>query len=189
MTTPEPAQTTIPSKWRQHLKALYIRIKSLQGDPHYVALGIASGVFVAVTPTIPFHTVLALAVAFVLKGSKPAAIIGAWFGNPLTIPPFYFASYHFGMLLLGRKITVELHTSSYQAFLAQGTDVVVAMMVAGALLGIIPAVAAYYLTFKMFTQLHARRQRAHLAESAGDLHLPGPGNPLPGADIQNKTTP
>ena len=64
------------------------RIKELNGDPHYVALGMAIGVFVGVTPTIPFHTALALGLSFIFRGSKAAAAIGVWFSNPITIPFF-----------------------------------------------------------------------------------------------------
>ena len=40
-----------------------------------MAMGTAVGVFVAFTPTIPFHTILTIALAFVFRGSKPAALI------------------------------------------------------------------------------------------------------------------
>ena len=76
------------------------RFKKLQGEPPYIAMGMAVGVFVSITPTIPFHTVIAIALAFILRGSKPAAAIGVWFCNPVTLPLFYLASYKTGMFLL-----------------------------------------------------------------------------------------
>jgi uncharacterized protein (DUF2062 family) len=60
------------------------KIRELRGDPHYVSLGMAIGVFVAITPTIPFHTILAIALAVFLKGGKPAAILGVWVSNSIT---------------------------------------------------------------------------------------------------------
>ena len=78
------------------IRAFIANAKTLQGDPHYVAVGMAIGVFIGITPTIPLHTVIAVALAFVLRGSKPAAIIGVWFANPITIPLFYWASYEIG---------------------------------------------------------------------------------------------
>ncbi|MCP4673286.1 MAG: DUF2062 domain-containing protein [Desulfobacula sp.] len=69
------------------------KIKELHGEPRYVAFGMAIGVFVAITPTIPFYTVLAIALAVFLKASKPAAIIGACVSNPFTVVFLYFASY------------------------------------------------------------------------------------------------
>ncbi len=74
------------------LKDRFIRcisdFKNLKGDPHYIALGMAIGVFVSITPTIPFHTVIALAMVIALPGSKAAAALSVWFSNPITIPFF-----------------------------------------------------------------------------------------------------
>ena len=43
------------------------RAKTLQGDPHYIAMGMAVGVFVSLTPTVPFHTVIAIFLAFIFS--------------------------------------------------------------------------------------------------------------------------
>ncbi len=77
--------------------ALFIKkVKQLNGDPHYVAFGMAIGVFVAITPTIPFHTILAIFMAVLLKASKPAAVLGVWVSNPFTVVFLYFACYKTG---------------------------------------------------------------------------------------------
>lgn len=149
------------SGWKPRLRALYLKIKSLKGDPHYVAMGMAVGVFVAVTPTIPFHTVIALVLAFALKASKPAAVIGVWFSNPITIPPLYYGSYKLGMLLLGRKIVPDPDMHTLQEMLKHGLDITFAMILGGALLGILPAIGAYFLTRHFFRKLRARRARRH----------------------------
>ena len=72
------------------------KLKALYGDPHYVALGLAIGVFVGVTPTIPFHTVLALSLAMMCNASKPAALIGVWVSNPFTVLFLYVFNYKVG---------------------------------------------------------------------------------------------
>ena len=185
----KPARTPGRRTWKQWLKVHYTRIKTLQGDPHFIAMGMASGVFVAVTPTIPFHTALSLAFAFLLKGSKPAAIIGSWFCNPLTIGPIYFGSYHLGMLLLGHEITINQEITPFQNLLAMGNDVAIAMVVGGALLGIIPAVIAYFLTFTMFRKLRARHKRNAAIEAGGHHDASGTGHPGPGADTENTEKP
>ena len=68
----------IEKTWDIHLKnnlrQLITRFKKLHGNPHYVAMGMAAGVFVSLTPTFPFHTFIAIALAFVLRGSKRAAL-------------------------------------------------------------------------------------------------------------------
>ena len=61
------------------------KVRKLDGDPHDVAFGKAIGVFVAMSPTIFFHTILAIALAVLFKASKPAAMIVALVSNPVTI--------------------------------------------------------------------------------------------------------
>jgi hypothetical protein len=153
--------------WKQRLNALHIKFKSLNGDPHYVAMGMAVGVFVAVTPTIPFHMALAVALAFALKASKPAAVIGVWFSNPITIPPFYYGSYKLGMLMLGRNDGLDPTVHSLQELLKQGVDITIAMIISGAVLGIVPAIASYYVICHFFRKLRARRRAKRMLLSDG----------------------
>lgn len=84
--------------------ALVERIKSLNGDPHYIALGMGIGIFVAATPTMPFHTILALGLAFVLGASKRAAYIGMWASNPFTMVPIYLACYYVGFYFFKESV-------------------------------------------------------------------------------------
>ena len=37
------------------------RVNNFHGDPHFVAMGMAIGVFVAATPSMPFQTAIAIA--------------------------------------------------------------------------------------------------------------------------------
>lgn len=147
--------------WRARLRLAYENIRCLQGDPHYVAMGMAIGVFVAVTPTIPFHTVIALALAFVLKGSKPAAIIGVWLSNPITIPVFYYGSYKLGALLMQIDLPAHIPYESITDMLDLGADVTLAMMLGGCVLAIPHALIAYALTLRLFRRLRCAKPGAN----------------------------
>jgi uncharacterized protein (DUF2062 family) len=143
--------------WKKRVKAFYHRIKTLQGDPHYVAVGMAVGVFIAFTPTIPFHTVLTIALACILRGSKPAAVIGSWINNPLTFPVFYYGSYKVGTFLLGHDIPGQLQYNDLKILMTLGRDVAVAMVAGGVLLGILPAIGTYFLTMHLLGKIRSRR--------------------------------
>jgi len=144
--------------YREKIRQFIIRFKELNGDPHYVALGMAIGVFIGVTPTIPFHTVLALFLAFVLRGSKAAAAIGVWFSNPLTIPFFYKGSYDLGMSILGNSAPFGTEYESILELLKLGANVTIAMVTGGIILGIFPGIAAYFITRKIFIRLRLREK-------------------------------
>ncbi len=143
---------------REKIQHLITRFKQLNGDPHYVALGMAIGVFISVTPTIPFHTVIALALAFILRGSKAAAAIGVWFSNPITIPLFYKGSYDVGISILGNSAPFSTEYESILELLKLGADVTIAMITGGVILGILPAIAAYFITRRIFIKLRLRKK-------------------------------
>ena len=144
--------------YREKIRQIIIRFKELNGDPHYVALGMAIGVFISVTPTIPFHTVIALFLAFIVRGSKAAAAIGVWFSNPLTIPLFYKGSYDLGMSVLGNSAPFSTKYESILELLKLGANVTIAMVTGGIILGILPGIAAYFITRKIFIRLRLRKK-------------------------------
>ena len=144
--------------FREKIRQLITRFKQLNGDPHYVALGMAIGVFISVTPTIPFHTVIALALAFILRGSKAAAAIGVWFSNPVTIPLFYKGSYDVGVSILGNSAPFSTEYESILELLKLGADVTIAMITGGVILGILPGIAAYFITRRIFIKLRLRKK-------------------------------
>ncbi|MCX5874811.1 MAG: DUF2062 domain-containing protein, partial [Deltaproteobacteria bacterium] len=66
-------------------KYYYLKFLRLQGDPHSLALGVAIGLFVGITPTIPLHSALIIILAWPLRGNILAALIAATaISNPLT---------------------------------------------------------------------------------------------------------
>ena len=150
---------TTTTSIKDRLKALFVRLKELQGDPRYIAIGMAIGVFVGVTPTIPFHTVIALALAFIFRGSKPAAAIGVWFANPVTIPIFYIGSFKLGMLILNKPIPFDVKFESITELMSLGLDVTIAMIVGGAILGILPAIIAYILSYHIMTRVREKAKK------------------------------
>ena len=143
---------------REKIQHFITRFKQLNGDPHYVALGMAIGVFISVTPTIPFHTVIALFLAFILRGSKAAAAIGVWFSNPITIPLFYKGSYDVGVSILGNSAPFSTEYESILELLKLGADVTIAMITGGIILGILPGIAAYFTTRRIFIKLRLQKK-------------------------------
>jgi len=154
------------NKIKKHFCSLLKKIKRLQGNPHYIAMGMAIGVFVGVTPTIPFHTALAIVLAFVLRGSKPAAAIGVWIANPLTIPLLYYSSYRVGVGLFGGTqedgpdIEMMIHMLEsgiplseklelIKVFLSHHFGVACMMLAGSVVLAVIPTMVTYFLTRKL----------------------------------------
>jgi uncharacterized protein (DUF2062 family) len=139
------------------------KIKNLQGDPHFVAMGMAIGVFVAITPTIPFHTIFAIVMAYALKGSRPAALLGTLVCNPFTIVFIYYACYKVGNLFFGGTLSAEKSVNTLLDIIKQDvglydrilffTDfarthlkVFATMLVGGVVIGVPAGLASYFIT-------------------------------------------
>lgn len=142
---------------KYNIREFVERVKKLEGDPHYIAMGMAIGVFVGITPTMPFHTVIAVALAFILRGSKAAAAIGVWFCNPLTAPFFYLGSYKVGMFIFGNSAPFDIKYESILELIKLGMDVTMAMIAGGIILGILPGIVAYFITRKIIATIRSRR--------------------------------
>ena len=149
---------------RERVKQFITRVKSLQGDPNYIAKGMAIGVFIGVTPTIPFHTASALFLSFVFKGSKAAAATGVWICNPITVPIFYLGSYKIGAYLFNLSIDFEPEFRSITEILELGVEIALAMMVGGVLMGLPLGVISYFVTLKLFKQIRERKKKLDTAK-------------------------
>jgi hypothetical protein len=68
-------------------------------DRRSIAGGLALGLFIAFTPTIPFQMLLAVIGALLLKVNLPIAIAACWITNPLTALPVYTAAWKLGKYL------------------------------------------------------------------------------------------
>jgi len=143
---------------KQRVQQFFSRLKELPGSPEYIARGMAAGIFVGATPTIPFHTILAIALAVILKGSKRAGAVGAWLGTPI-VPFLYLASYKVGTFFLGNLPPVDLKTMSISEVFSLGMDVTCALVTGGVIVGILPGVAAYFITRKIFTIIRLKKYR------------------------------
>ncbi len=153
--------------------AFILKLKGLQGDPAYIARGMALGVFIGITPTIPFHTLLAVIFSFILRGSIAAAVIGVWICNPVTALFFYTASYYSGMLIIGISPD-EVHIISdifnllissslfsirfgdISELLGDKLYILYAVFIGGVVIAIPSAIASYFITVKLLKKLNRR---------------------------------
>ena len=168
-------------RMRRSVRALLRRtahsILSLHGSPRDIALGAAIGVFVAFTPTVGFQMLIAALIATLLGANRPAAVIGPWITNPLTIPPIYALTYWIGTFfrkgpaageVYHRMVAVvaSLKQLSWYAFhkqltsfLKAGANVFVQMMIGGIIVGLICAGISYPLTLRAVNRYRRRRLR------------------------------
>ncbi|MGB0798882.1 MAG: DUF2062 domain-containing protein, partial [Planktomarina sp.] len=73
--------------WTRAYTYVKHRLHRLPGTPEQIARGIAVGVFTSFTPFYGLHFLVAAGLALMLRGSVLAALLGTFFGNPLTYIP------------------------------------------------------------------------------------------------------
>lgn len=154
----------------------YLRFIRLKGDPHTLARGVAIGLFIGVTPTLPLHTILILLFAYLLRGNTIAGIIAAAaISNPLTFAPQYYLAWRVGNwvtpgnLSWGQiKTALDIFTSdtgfmeSFGVLARLSHDAIVVMLAGGFLLAAPIALVGYFLSFNFFKMIQNKRREKHI---------------------------
>ncbi len=142
------------------LRYHWLKFLRLQDDPGRLAWGVALGVFVGVTPTIPFHTITVLTLAPLLRVSVITAVLGIQIMNPLTIPLLYLTAFKVGHFLLHRGAPLRL-PETYT--LANSLDLIwrggLALQAGGVIIAIPPAILSYFLTRRIITRYRRLKAR------------------------------
>jgi len=96
--------------WKQARFFVVHRILHADDTPHRIALGAGVAVFVAMTPMLGLHTVLAVSLAVLLRANKAVCLPIVWITNPATAVPIYWFCWRVGTWLLhGREPAQAIH--------------------------------------------------------------------------------
>jgi uncharacterized protein (DUF2062 family) len=133
------------------LKAFYEQFISLKGEPKSIAAGMAMGVFIGVTPTIPFHTALILLSGIIFRKNIASAVLGSLIiSNPLTIPFFYISEYKLGRYLLrSDHFHIVFNDYSLWNVLSMGWRVTVPLLAGGVIIAFFFGILAYFITYRL----------------------------------------
>lgn len=135
-------------------------VAELPDKPHSIALGTAAGIFVGFTPLYGLKTMLALALAFVIRGNKLAAVLVVNLYDVLfpLLPLIFELQFRLGLWVLGREgepivrmETFNVHQLlSWTTFLRVGEPLLVGSLIFGA----VAAPISYGLTLRLVRQYH-----------------------------------
>lgn len=140
-------------------KFLWLRVLRIRASEHNVARGLAAGVYVGLLPVLPFQTVIAVALAFVVRGSKIAAALGTWVSNPLNWVPCYLMFYYVGKLVLPLDVPpLDLDHVEMKQLIEAGWKMFAVMMVGGTVVGIPSAAVSYFAALKAVRMYRERKE-------------------------------
>lgn len=169
--------------WARAARYVQHRLHRLPDTPEKIARGVFAGVFTTFTPFYGLHFIVAAVIAWVVRGNVLAALLGTFFGNPLTYLPIGIASLRTGYWLLGidrhephhkslldrfGRAAEDLYSNALAWVQGNPTDwtalnafyhtVFYPYMIGGILPGIITALVAYYLTVPVIRAYQKRRR-------------------------------
>lgn len=159
------------------IKYYILKVVRLRGNPRALAMGVAMGVFIGLSPTFPLHSIIIIGVTLLLRINTFAALISATLvSNPFTMAPQYYACWRIGNFIFpGRltwgKIEEVLHVLSNEGFVESlkstsqlGADAIAVMLTGGFILGVPLALLSYFISFYFFMTIRQKRQQRHLLD-------------------------
>lgn len=161
--------------FRRTAKYYLIRLKRLRGTPSSLARGCAIGAAIAITPTLPLHTVLIVALTLLFRSSTIAGLLVATvISNPLTFALQYWLAWRIGDSILPNRLSWDrlqnvLTTIRHQGILDSlhtlnelSMDALFVLLGGGILLAIPLGVSTYFLAYHFFDKIQQKRQQKHL---------------------------
>lgn len=159
--------------YKRFFRYHYLRFKRLKGDPGNLARGVAIGVFIGITPTIPLHTILILTACFFIGGNAVGAILASVaVSNPLTFFIQYFLSWWIGSLIFPDVLTwermkevmdvLQAHQGfgqSCNAVTSLGLDAIMVVLSGGIILALPFTIIAYFYTYRFYQRIRLRHQK------------------------------
>jgi uncharacterized protein (DUF2062 family) len=152
-------------------RARFRRLLSLDDPPERTALAFSIGVFIAFSPFLGFHTIVATLIAFLFRFNKIAIYTGTFINNPfLTLVPIIVVSYAVGAFIMGRPLKISdegmlllthpriFSGDYYRELVREAWEVVLPFTVGGLVLSVICSVVAYPLTLRALRAYRHRRQ-------------------------------
>lgn len=179
--------------WGRAAQYVKHRLHRLPDTPERIARGIFVGVFTTFTPFYGLHFVIAALLAKMVKGNVIAALLGTFFGNPLTYVPIGIICLKTGYALLGMRgfgpaehmehslvgkfvgAFKDLKHNLWASLTGEPThwgrlslfydEVFFPYMIGGIIPGLIAATASYYLSVPLLRAYQKRRLAARMKKA------------------------
>ena len=122
----------------------WLRLIRLREAPYSVAIGVAVGAAVCFTPFVGLQWGLALALAWMLRGSLLAATVGTLVANPWTYPVIWWALLKTGNTVLGRPgLAFPQGEISFNFLLSHSWDIFFPMVVGAGIVAPLAGIFVY----------------------------------------------
>lgn len=90
----------------ERFRTTLTQVLRIEDTPHRLALTFAVGVFIGMSPLIGIHTVIALALAWILGLNRVVILSGVFINNPWSMIPIYTFSTWIGTVILDTDLAM-----------------------------------------------------------------------------------
>lgn len=160
-------------------RALLRKVLALSDSAHAIALGVAVGIFVGLTPTVGVQTILILGLVFATRKfvyfNATAAMASTYVSNPVTMLPMYYGWYRIGAWFSSGSLTsaefeqllqFEGLSGWWSAMCALGSQVAVPMCLGALLTAPIGVAIAYPVTYFLVKWIRDHKQQIRSRKNA-----------------------
>ena len=130
-------------KKRPDIRSMIRMLLGSSDDPATIARGFAVGIFVAFSPFLGLHTVLAISLAFLIRGNRLASLLASWICNPLTMIPILYFDFKVGEILLSTSLPFPHNIHTFKDIIHAGGQIAWPLLVGGHLIGLVLALASF----------------------------------------------
>ncbi len=165
-------------------KYLFKRITRIPDKTHSIAIGVACGIGISMTPFVGLQILLTTLFCFILRGNILAGIIATAIGNPITFPFIWIGSYKLGAYIMnypplvsGMQIPfIEIFKDMKEALLTMNFNIMTEkvlpifnpMIIGGSILGIIFGILTYFLIIGIIDE-YKRNHQLRIEEASKKL--------------------
>lgn len=145
-------------RWQRLLTYWLWRLARQTERPEAIARGVAVGVFAGILPMLG-QSFVAIALAWLVRGSKVIAAAMTFISNPVTTFPIFLFDYWLGCYLLDQKM-LSLKPSdieSWESFSSLGYDFVIAIFLGGIITGAVAGGISYVIGHALVLRLKKER--------------------------------
>ena len=145
------------------IKKLYERFIRIRGNPREIALGLALGIFIGMSPTMGVQIVIAVFIAALLKWNKITATIGVFITTPFTAPFIYSTTYLVGAKILGVnkafRFPEQMSLDAVISMLLHTPRIFGSLFIGGVVIGLPLAMITYFVSFFVFKQAQKKLKK------------------------------
>lgn len=168
--------------WGRTITYYWYRMQRIPGKSSSIAAGFACGMAASMSPAVGTHALVGLGLAYAVRGSLVASVIGTLAINPWTAPPVWFSTYYTGAFILGWEeyghagtadffeIFVALTEAVVQLdvglFITKVTPIFWPMLVGSLPVAIVVGFASYFFLEPILRKIQARRMRRWVSRAA-----------------------